>query len=344
MQLDTVSLNHIKPLETYQLLDEIHNITFDTRDVLIVIDDFTRPRTSIARMVVEYAVNKVGEDKVAVVVASGLHRANTHHEVSDKIGSDLTKRLKIYSHSPLCNFPLNKKKYNIIGVGCVLPHTYVGLSGDCKIVLPGLSGYQDVMEFHGSVTEAERGFYQGTRERIETYVNYSINCYGDPVRISIYKASLHARHFRCSAINDYSVILPDPTDVAILVPIIKNKDFLQSMNAMCVFMEHTQVKDGGIICIWSDCPEGIGVHYGFQQPNGLRPAFFDDVFSEQYNNRQICFVCPSVSEEAIQVYFHREIFNFPNIADFLQFVNLRLGRAAEAVIYYGSDIMLGEYK
>jgi hypothetical protein len=350
MHLQNIGLNHIHPLNTAQLWEEIHCIPFDNREVLIVIDDFTRPITPITRMVVEYAISEVGEDKVAVVVASGLHRASTNHEVSAKIGPELTKRLRIYHHSPLGNFPLNKDTYNIIAVGCVMPHTFAGLSGDAKIVLPGLQTYENIMAFHGSSKKSSSAAVCRVKDNVDTYVNYTINCYGDPTRIRTYRGGEDAGGFRADAWNDYSVILPDPTDIAVLIPRFKNVDFQQSMNAMRVFIDTHQdgqyvpVKRGGVICIQSDTPEGMGVHYGFQYPNGLQPVYYDDVFKQQYRSREICFVCPNVTEKAIQEYFRREIFNFPTMDDFSKFVELRYGRTATVAFYHAADIMIGEHK
>ncbi len=342
MDFRTVSLKHIPPLETHQLWEEIHCIPFSNKEVLIVIDDFTRPNNPIARMVVEYAISEVGEDKVAVVVANGLHRASSQKEIEGKIGSDLTKRLRLYQHSPLCNFPLKKDKYNVIAVGCVIPHTHTGLSGDAKIFMPGLSYYEDVVNFHLAKGKEKSDIICSYREYADTYVNYTINSYGDPTNIVVYSSRYTAAEFRANAHADYTVILPDQTDVAILAPWFKNHDFIQSMNALQVCMEHRIVKENGILCIKSDTPEGMGVHYGFQQPNGWTPAYYDLLFNKQLEKLQLCFICPNIPEKAIQEYFFRRIFNFATADDFARFVEGRFGRTASVVYYRASDIMIGE--
>jgi hypothetical protein len=341
MYLQNISFDHIKPMSSEDMLNIVRGIVFDERDVLIVIDDFTRPVTPITRMVVEYAISEVGEDRVAVVVASGLHRASTNHEVSEKIGPDLTKRLRIYSHSPLCDFPLNKKTHNIIAVGCVVPHTFAGLSGDAKIIMPGVRSHEATMLFHSYRKNEASSFLRSYKEYVDTYVNYTINSYGDVTRCIVYPSAFGAAEFRAQVYLDNRVYLPDPTDVAVLIPRFKNADFMQSMNAMQVCMDHRIVKDGGYICIHSDTPEGIGVHYGFQQPNGLKPAYYDEVFYKQYQNVEICFICPNLPEAAIQEYFKRNIKNFSSMEMFSSFVEQRLGRTASVAFYHASDIMIG---
>lgn len=351
MYLTNIELGFKVPLRTDQLWDEVHCIPFDNREVLVVIDDFTRPITPVTRMVIEYAISEVGEDKVAVVVASGLHRAITNHEVSERIGPELTKRLRIYTHSPLCNFPLDKKTHNIIAVGCVIPHTFAGLSGGPKIILPGLQCYENTMAFHCSEKPSASDIICSKRESVDTYVNYTIDSYGDPTRICVYPSTYSPDEFRCDAWGDYTVTLPDETDVAVLIPHIKNADFQQSMNAMRVFIDtgqfcnhHVPVKAGGVICIQSDTPEGMGVHYGFQHPNGVNPVYYDEVFEEQYLGRGIAFICPNIPEIAIQEYFKREVFNFPSLAVFSRFVEERWGKTATVAFYHGADIMIGELK
>jgi len=342
MYLETVHPKWCPPIETHVLLAEIRKIPFDDREVLIIIDDFTRPVTSVTRMVVEYAISKVGEERVAVVVASGMHRANTNHEVSAKIGPELTKRLRIYHHSPLCNFPLNKKTHNIIAVGCAMPHTFAGMSGDAKIILPGLRYFVDVMVFHKSDKKQRSDLVCSFKEYIDTFVNYTINSYGDPVRVCVYPAGSDVGGFRYDAWNDYTVTLPAPSDIAILVPWIKNADFQQSMNAMQVCKEYPIVKEGGTICIKSDTPEGMGVHYGFQQPNGCKPAFYDVVFKDAYRGAKIAFICPNVSRRAIQEYFQRTVHCFNTLYDFSQWVHKMYGDEAMVLNYPAADMMIGE--
>jgi len=130
-------------------------------------------------------------------------------------------------------------------------------------------------------------------------------------------------------------------DVAILIPLFKNIDFLQSMNALQVCKNKSVVREGGTICIWSPMPEGIGVHYLFQQPNGLTPAKYDAVFEKELYGKTLAFVTDKVPYEAIQEYFDVGVLLCRKMTEFLEHVKDVYGKEANIVVYNGADCMIG---
>jgi hypothetical protein len=341
----TKCLPDYPPLESHQIFAKIA-VGFDLcmnrqgKDVLLIVDDFTRPNNCVMGEVYDSIVSRVGWSRVAILVASGMHRATTIGELERHIGRPLGG-VRIYTHNPfLSNSPwgILKKRFFCVGVGTVLPHTHVEFSGGPKLICPGIANIQTAESFHGDNPSR----YDYFIDFLDILVNSTVNQYGEPTSLFVGDPRSVWDDVRVEARKVYSVEVEEGADGVILEPIFRNQDFIQSMNALQICKNKKIVKDRGVICIKSNTPDGIGVHYLFQQPNGLMPANFstNPKFKKMLGNAQLSFICPNVSREAVNDYFDHPPLFLNSVNDFFNYMRV-IRKKPEIVYYKGSDVMIG---
>ncbi len=76
-------------------------ISRDSRNVCIVVSDSTRPTPT--KLIVEAILHSleyagVREEKIKLMVATGLHRACTSEELDERLGAEILRRVKVYQH------------------------------------------------------------------------------------------------------------------------------------------------------------------------------------------------------------------------------------------------------
>ena len=318
----------------------------EDKDILLIVDDFTRPENIVTKMIFEFILSKIPEVRVAILVASGLHRVTTYMELQKRLGRNL-KNVKVYTHNPLLSespYSVWKEKFFCIGIGTVLPHTHVKFSGGSKLICPGISGVEAIRWFHNTNLYGKKYSYgKGySLDMLDILVNSTINQEGEPTSLSIGEPRHVWKNVKVRAKEMYSVDIPEEADAVILEPLFRNADFIQSMNALQICKHKKVVKNGGLLCIKSNTPDGVGVHYLFQQINGLQPVNFDHnpVYGKILKDVTLCFICPNISRRSIEDYFDRSPIMFDSIQNYLHFVTKMKGNDAETVHYLGSDVMI----
>ena len=134
--------------------------------VAISVCDVTRPMPSATVLpVVLDALSHIPTNQIAILIASGTHRATTHDELVEMLGSDVVSRYRIVVHDAfddaalVClgevdgHIPvwLNRVWTEAdvrITTGFVEPHFFAGFSGGPKMVAPGLAGFKTIMRLH----------------------------------------------------------------------------------------------------------------------------------------------------------------------------------------------------
>ncbi len=136
--------------------------------VAIVINDITRPvpNDQILPVVLQELVRGgIRQQDVTVVLANGVHRANTSDEIQEMVGSSLFNSLSIYNHDafdPGMITTIGKTKDGIpislnkvvaqadrrILIGTITPHHGAGYSGGRKSIFPGVSSYETLRMLH----------------------------------------------------------------------------------------------------------------------------------------------------------------------------------------------------
>jgi len=342
VRTQTVELPYFPPLESHQIFEVINN-AFDkvnlncNKDVLIIVDDMTRPNTGIPKLVLDKTIEMVGMERVVVVVASGLHRACSYQETIVRLGDNI-KKVRLYTHNPMTSPSSFLDKNNfIIGINTVLPHLLTEFTTCGKLICPGLKNFNHAVEFHTVQGEIARLWMESHKINFDIGFDVYINANSDVVHFSEQDMSSNKIHKEY-----YEVEIPEISNVAILRPAIKKMDFQQTMNVLNIMKYSPLVGDGGTICITSDTPEGMGVHYLFQQPNGIRPVKYDETFKSFFIRKNIACVFQNINRKSVQEYFNRAIAFFHNWGEFYDQVEYLYGKSATINIFYGADMMAGK--
>ena len=134
--------------------------------VAISVCDITRPMPSVTVLpVVLDALAHVPTNQIAVLIASGTHRATTHDELVEMLGKAVVDRYRIVVHDAFDEtqlVSLGEVENRIpvwlnrtwveadvrVTTGFVEPHFFAGFSGGPKMVAPGLAGFDTIMRLH----------------------------------------------------------------------------------------------------------------------------------------------------------------------------------------------------
>ena len=134
--------------------------------VAISVCDVTRPMPSATVLpVVLEALAHVPAERIAIMIASGTHRATTRDELVEMLGADIVERNRIVVHDAFDDAQLvslgevdggvpvwlNRTWVEAdvrITTGFVEPHFFAGFSGGPKMVAPGLAGFRTIMRLH----------------------------------------------------------------------------------------------------------------------------------------------------------------------------------------------------
>ena len=341
MRTETINLPYY-PILTYEdICLKVKNIIGaselnDRMDVLLIVDDHTRPITGVQQAVLDYLLDIIGEERVAVLIASGLHRASSYQEIEDKLGINI-KKVRLYSHNPMATpSSFLGEQYFRIGINTALPHLHTSHASCGKLICPGIQNYNDIVSFHQIPKSIAEISMNSHKIHFDIGIDVYINTNGRAVHIE--KQDPIRNTFKKEY---YTVDMPELTDVAVLIPTIKNSDFQQSMNAVNIFKYSSLVKPGGTVAISGDMWEGIGIHYLFQQPNGIKPVKYDEIFQLYFSGRMIAVVSEHVNNKAVQEYFNRKVHVFNSIFDFEKYVEFMYGKNVKANYFVGADIMIG---
>lgn len=138
--------------------------------VAIAVSDITRPipySRFLQELLREIESANIAKADIAIIIATGMHRASTREERIEMFGKEIAETYPIIDHnaeseSELVELPGkswsgNKVKINRhfaeagfkITTGLVEPHFMAGFSGGRKCVCPGLSSLETVRKFHG---------------------------------------------------------------------------------------------------------------------------------------------------------------------------------------------------
>jgi len=136
----------------------------------IVVNDATRPVPS--HIIIEGLIKKLNEygindDKILILIATGLHRQSRKEELDRILGKDLRSRLKVKDHDATDknslkylgkstdNIPIYINKHYCesdlkILTGYVEPHFFLGFSGGRKSIAPGIAGEETIQANHSA--------------------------------------------------------------------------------------------------------------------------------------------------------------------------------------------------
>lgn len=262
------------------------------RMVAIAVDDISRPTpvADILPFVLE-ELAAIAADGIKIIVALGAHRPMIRQELEKKVGSATLRTFDVQQHHPYENLvdvgrssrgtPVRLNRTFVeadlkIGIGCVLPHPYMGYGGGAKIVVPGLAGIDTLQANHQpAVTGITGGLCNpdvDARKDIEEIalaagLAFSCNAVVNGNRQIGGLFCGHPVHSHRSAAASceaaYATSVPAaPYDVLCLNSYPKDTELLQAGNAFNVFRSAGRelLAPGGTVVMTTACPTGRGYH------------------------------------------------------------------------------------
>ena len=135
--------------------------------VVIVFSDITRPMPNGRVLPVLLAeLEHLPRENILLLNALGTHRPNTHDELVGMLGEEIVRDYAIQQHDAwdrdaqvdlgqsrsghraFVNRAYCEATFKIL-TGFIEPHFFAGFSGGPKAVLPGIAGFETVMDNHG---------------------------------------------------------------------------------------------------------------------------------------------------------------------------------------------------
>jgi nickel-dependent lactate racemase len=266
-----------------------------SKDPCIVISDSTRPTPSglITKIILDTLNDKgIRDERVKVVVASGLHRACTEYELVESLTTELLERIEIHQHEARDDGRLTDLGYTsqgtplqinkivldsdlIIGDGYIEPHFFAGYTGGGKNILPGVAGLETIKINHGSemidhprtragVLEGNpiySDIVEGARKAgYDFSVNVTLN--GDKRVSGIFSGDFEEAHKEgTSFLSSYVKVRVPKSDIVVTTnggyPL--DRDLYQAVKGMTV--AESVAVDGGVIIVASECRDGVGHPY-----------------------------------------------------------------------------------
>jgi nickel-dependent lactate racemase len=169
-----VSASLVAPIESRPLRE----IAQGRRNAAVVISDKTRPvpyGIVLPPLLHTLEAAGIAPDRIEIIVATGLHRANTADELMAMTSPELVERYRIRNHvarNPDEHVHLGRTRRGTeiwvdrgfveadlkVVTGLIEPHLMAGFSGGRKAVVPGLAGVDTMRTVHGAaMLEAHLG-------------------------------------------------------------------------------------------------------------------------------------------------------------------------------------------
>ena len=147
---------------------KLSEIAREKTTAAIVIDDLTRPcptKIMVEEILKELHLGGIKDENIALVVATGNHRAMTEQEFEMILGTKICSKLKHINHNCLDSSSLKYYGITKMGVpvyvnkvvaeadvkittGLITPHQGAGFSGGRKSIIPGISGLETLHIHH----------------------------------------------------------------------------------------------------------------------------------------------------------------------------------------------------
>lgn len=274
------------PIGTGKLREIVHR----GESVAIVINDITRPvpNDQILPVVLqELAQGGIRQQDIMVVLANGVHRANTSDEIQEMVGSSLFNSLSIYNHDafdPGMITTIGKTKDGIpislnkvvaqadrrILIGMITPHHGAGYSGGRKSIFPGVSSYETLRMLHAvepvqpmvGILDENHLHANALEAARVTGVDFIVNTIPS-LNGEIFAAV--AGHMEkaweqgialCDQVCRRRV--PRKADVVITCPGGFPRDFDLRQSQKAISLAELVVQQNGVIILLAKCSDGIG--------------------------------------------------------------------------------------
>jgi nickel-dependent lactate racemase len=269
------------------------------KEVVILFDDMTRC-TQTEEMAVfvleELAAAGIKKENIRFIAAVANHHAMTRIDMVKKLGEDIVRRFPVYNHCPFLNCKDigvtcygTKVSVNTevmycdlkIAIGQIIPHPIYGISGGAKMIMPGVSSYESVMQHHGPSHQVWRDdrmshglpasdvidgnpWHADALEiakmaGLDMVVNALINRMGETV--AVFAGSLEKAYPEAvkAARTHYIAANTMDSDIVIANNFVKASEFNLPIGAAARAVR----KEGGSVVVVDNYPDGQVIHYLF---------------------------------------------------------------------------------
>jgi nickel-dependent lactate racemase len=271
--------------------------------VAIIVPDVTRgvPVADILPTVIhELERSAIRLEQVTVVIATGVHRPASREEIATIVGS-LAGRVRVINHNPFepgqlvylgttrlgTPIEINRTVFEAdlrIAIGKVEPHEFAGFSGGRKAVLPGVASEHTIQMNHSPemllVPRAAPGLLEGNPVSedmdeaadmlgLDFIVNTVQGTQGQ--RLGVFAGELKKAHREAvKFVRSFCGIeIEEQPDIIVTTPGPPlNIDLYQSLKSIIALGELLQ--PGGIIVLYSACPDGFGTTDMFTPYKGVK--------------------------------------------------------------------------
>jgi len=279
------------------------------RAAVVVISDKTRPVPNgivLPPILATLETAGIARERIEILVATGLHRANTHDELVEMTSADIVERYRFRNHvarTPGEHVHLGRTRRGTeiwidrgflaadlkIVTGLIEPHLMAGYSGGRKGVVPGLAGVDTMRSAHGPVMlEGHLGpgivdgnpFHEDLLEMVrQTHVDFLVDVSIDRSRrlTGVFAGDIEQAHAVGMEFveREVRVDLDAPADIVITsaggYPL--DDTFYQAIKGLTGALN--VVRRGGTIILAAAVSEGIGSQ-DFEEL--LRTAHSNDAF------------------------------------------------------------------
>ena len=271
----------------------LHEILEWCQDVLILVDDYTRPTPTqkiLPRLMKELERSGIKREGIRFLIASGTHRPMTEEEILKKFGKEIPKQYLILNHHwwdssqmvymgetpsgiPIHINRLVEEVDLIIGIGQIVPHRVSGFSGGGNIIQPGICGEEttgkthwlsaqfDGWEILGRITNPVKKEIERVAEKsgLEWIVNTIQDGTGRLVKV-VAGDPVHAyREGAAKSREVYLAQLPEEADIVVADSHPYDSELWLATKG--IYAAELAVKKGGVVILITSCPEGISVSH-----------------------------------------------------------------------------------
>ncbi len=274
------------PLESKSLED----IVGSGDKVAIVVDDATRatPNRSMLHPILDKLnLSGVNDKDVSIIIGRGSHRPTKPNEFSALIGEDVKDKVKVVDHDcdannlvevgetsrgtkVLLNRTFMEADVKIL-TGDVGFHYYAGYSGGRKSILPAISGRNTIQHNHAFLLhpQSKTGNLDGNPVHLDMQeaahmanVDFTLNVVlnsekkivkafaGDLDRVFMQGVKLVDKMYKIPVEKPADIVLTSPGGYPLDIDLYQSYKAVDSALGV--------VKEGGVIILVAECPEGHG--------------------------------------------------------------------------------------
>jgi len=262
---------------------------------VIVVEDITRPmRTAelLPTILAELAAGGIESPNVWITIGQGAHTPMDRADLIRKLGLPIVEKYTIHHNLPYEHreflgqtrrgTPVFISRFYLeadlrISLGTLTPHAYAGFGGGAKTVAVGVAGIETLAINHGraytsqpiSTAKVDDNDCRDDMEEIAAMaglgfiVNGVINSRRELA--GLFAGDMVAAHRAAVAFarRVYATELPPPADVAVFNAYPKDKNLLQSINALNVigYELRRAIQPDGTAILAAACPEGMGLNF-----------------------------------------------------------------------------------